>query len=294
MDRIAVTSVLKLPSLIPSITYTQWLAATPPPSCLAESRTGLRSAGRAYTRGSSMTSQAQINANRLNSQKSTGPTSPEGKAASSLNALKSGIHAASHIICGEDPAALQALTAAFLLEFQPTGPNQLALVDTLIAAEWTQRRLRRIEAELWNSRDESLDPTHAEISDFPPDARLPNSPLRHYYPDAIDPFLRIQRRIDGTNRMYLRTLQVLQDLVGAGHARPEPAAQATSPAPEPPSPEGAQPLTPPNGFVPPTPASGQRPPVRPENHESPSKAKPGTAGLRQIGQPATETTHDDR
>ncbi len=40
-----------------------------------------------------MPSQAQIDANRLNSQKSTGPTSPEGKAAASLNALKSGIHA---------------------------------------------------------------------------------------------------------------------------------------------------------------------------------------------------------
>jgi len=115
-----------------------------------------------------MTSHAQIEANRLNSQKSTGPTSPEGKAASSLNALKSGIHATSHIIPGENPAELAALTAAFLLEFQPADPNQLALVDTLIAAEWTQRRLRRIEAELWNSRDESLDPTYAEISDTPP------------------------------------------------------------------------------------------------------------------------------
>src|SRR5713226_8953725 len=114
-----------------------------------------------------MSSQAQINANRLNSKKSTGPTSREGKAASSLNALKSGIHARSHIIPGEDPAELEALTAAFLLEFQPAGPNQLALVDTLIAAEWTARRLRRIEADLWNSRDVGPDPTHAELSATP-------------------------------------------------------------------------------------------------------------------------------
>ena len=51
-----------------------------------------------------MPTQAQLNANRLNAQKSTGPTSPEGKAASSLNALKSGIDAWSHIIPGEDTA----------------------------------------------------------------------------------------------------------------------------------------------------------------------------------------------
>jgi hypothetical protein len=34
-----------------------------------------------------------------------------------LNALKSGIHARSHIIRGEDRAELEALTAAFLLQF---------------------------------------------------------------------------------------------------------------------------------------------------------------------------------
>ena len=51
-----------------------------------------------------MPTEAQINANRLNAQKSTGPTSPEGKARSALNALKSGIDAWSHIIPGEDPA----------------------------------------------------------------------------------------------------------------------------------------------------------------------------------------------
>jgi len=57
-----------------------------------------------------MPTEAQINANRLNAQKSTGPVTPEGKARSSLNALKSGIDAWSHIIPGEDPAELEALT----------------------------------------------------------------------------------------------------------------------------------------------------------------------------------------
>src|SRR5580765_6380030 len=88
-----------------------------------------------------MPTEAQINANRRNAQKSTGPTTPEGKARSSLNALKSGIDAWSNIIPGEDPAELEALTAAFVLHFHRSDPNQLSLVDTLISAEWTQRRL---------------------------------------------------------------------------------------------------------------------------------------------------------
>jgi hypothetical protein len=212
-----------------------------------------------------MSSQAQIDANRLNSKKSTGPITPEGKAASSLNALKTGIHAASHIIRGEDPAELESLTAAFLLQFQPAGPNQLALVDTLIAAEWTARRLRRIEAELWNGRHESRDPTHAALSSTPP-TPIEFPTLGNSSPDALDPFIRIQRRIDATNRLYLRTLQVL---VGAGHARPEPASQPATPAPEPAATKETQPLNPPIDFVPPiASAPGERPPVSHENHES--------------------------
>ena len=81
-----------------------------------------------------MPTEAQINANRLNAQKSTGPTSPEGKARSALNALKSGIDAWSHIIPGEDPAELEALTAAFLQHYRPVDPVQLSLVDTLVSA----------------------------------------------------------------------------------------------------------------------------------------------------------------
>ena len=49
-----------------------------------------------------MSSLRQIEANRLNSQKSTGPRSAEGKAAASMNALKSGIDAQSNIIRGEN------------------------------------------------------------------------------------------------------------------------------------------------------------------------------------------------
>src|SRR5437773_4880201 len=142
-----------------------------------------------------MPTQAQINANRLNAQKSTGPTSPA--AISSLNALKSGIDAWSHIIPGEDPAELEALTAVFVLHFQPADPVQLSLVDTLISAEWIQRRLRRVEAQLWNYQIECLDKnlSHADFLDA---SIRHNSPLGHAFHAAFDPFSRLQRRIDAT------------------------------------------------------------------------------------------------
>jgi hypothetical protein len=202
-----------------------------------------------------MSSQAQLDANRLNSQKSTGPTSPEGKAVSSLNALKSGIDACSEIIKHEDAAALEALTAAFLLRFHPADANESSLVDTLVSAEWTQRRLRRIEAQLWAYQVECLDKnlTHAEWIDA---SIQHNSPLGHSFCDALDPFTRIQRRIDATNRMYLRTLKALQELQTAAEPAEQPSqsvkpvSQPDTPVPEPASRVSIQPLTPPIGFVP--------------------------------------------
>src|SRR3989442_3058098 len=199
-----------------------------------------------------MPTEAQINANRLNAQKSTGPPSPEGKATSALNALKPGIDAWSPIIPGEVPADLESLTEQFLLHYRPADPIQLSLVDTLISAEWIQRRLRRIEAQLWNYQVECLDKnlSHADFIDA---SIQHNSPLGHAYQDALDPFTRIQRRIDATNRMFLRTLKALQGLQAA--ASQSAASQSASQTPattfsEPSSPVAAQPLTPDIGFVP--------------------------------------------
>ena len=87
-----------------------------------------------------MATAAQIEANRLNSQKSTGPRSDEGKAASRFNALKHGIDAASAVIPGEDPAARQALARDYYEKFRPAGPHEIFLLDAAIDADWNRRR----------------------------------------------------------------------------------------------------------------------------------------------------------
>src|SRR5690242_8905852 len=220
-----------------------------------------------------MSTEAQINANRRNALKSAGPTTPAGKARSSLNALKSGIDAGSHIIPGEDPAALEALAAQFHDHYRPADPVQLSLVDTLVSAEWLQRRLRRIEAQLWNYQIDCLDKnlTREEFLDAQIQHR---SPLGHAFQDALDPFSRLHRRIDSTNRMFLRTLKALQDLQAAAPAaqpaappsefteHPAKAAERSpdTPVSEPASPESPELLAPQIGFVPPnSPASSQPP-----------------------------------
>jgi len=144
----------------------------------------------------------QIEANRLNAQKSTGPRSVEGKAVSCFNALKTGIDAKSQIVRGEDPAELQSLTAEYQERWQSATPEQRLLVDTLIDCEWLLRRLRKAEAQLWECYMQK-----AEI--WKPD---PERLLGRAYDRGCDEFSRLQRRIDSTSRNYHRALKELQRL----------------------------------------------------------------------------------
>ena len=98
-----------------------------------------------------MASPAQIAANRLNAQKSTGPRSDEGKAASRFNALKHAANAKSLVIPGEAEDALDDLSASYYEHFQPVGPVEALLVEKIVSADWTQRRMRRLETQVFNA-----------------------------------------------------------------------------------------------------------------------------------------------
>ena len=98
-----------------------------------------------------MATPAQINANRANAQKSTGPRSVEGKSVSRFNALKHGIDAASIVIPGEDPADYEALAAHYLHEFRPQSASESFHVDTMLRADWHKRRLQNVEADLYHT-----------------------------------------------------------------------------------------------------------------------------------------------
>jgi hypothetical protein len=96
-----------------------------------------------------MTSEKQAQANRRNALKSTGPKTPEGKAAVRLNANKHGLRSQEVLLPGEDEEALKELDENLRAELQPVGELETLLVDGIIAAHWRLRRLRRVEAGIF-------------------------------------------------------------------------------------------------------------------------------------------------
>src|SRR5215211_1436233 len=95
-------------------------------------------------------SEERLAANRANAQKSTGPKTREGRAASRMNALKHGLLSQEVLVSGphrpESEAELFALHDRFRNELQPMGPMELMLVDQIVTTHWRLRRVLAAES----------------------------------------------------------------------------------------------------------------------------------------------------
>jgi hypothetical protein len=98
----------------------------------------------------------QFEANRLNAQKSTGPKTPEGRAAVRLNGVKHGLTAETIVLKGESQADFTDMLDSFEAEHDPTTPTEEALVVQLALANWRLRRLYHQEAGFYTCQLQSL------------------------------------------------------------------------------------------------------------------------------------------
>jgi len=96
-----------------------------------------------------MASDKQIRANRRNARKSTGPKTPEGKAAVSLNPLKHGLLSQQTLLPNEDEASLMQLSERLHSQLQPVGELESLLVERIVAAAWRLRRVLAVEAGIY-------------------------------------------------------------------------------------------------------------------------------------------------
>jgi hypothetical protein len=96
-----------------------------------------------------MATRKQIAANRRNAKKSTGPRTPEGKAASARNATKHGLLSRQALLADENESEFVELRIQIHGELAPMGALETVLVNRIAAQQWRLARVPALEAELF-------------------------------------------------------------------------------------------------------------------------------------------------
>jgi hypothetical protein len=197
-----------------------------------------------------MSSPAQIDANRLNAQKSTGPqcrfhsstSTPEGRAAVRLNGVTHGLTAKTLVLKGESEDDFKAVFDSLEAEYEPETPTEETLVAQLAMATWRLRRVYNMEAGYYSKRLNQLD-------EFADDRKLDHSQRLGIAADTdSNPIAMIGRQEARLERTYYRALHELQRLrkereaklalvgespVAQGHALPTKQTTNIQPPPQP-------------------------------------------------------------
>ena len=119
-----------------------------------------------------MSTEAQINANRQNAQKSTGPVTEQGKAAVSQNALKHGLFAVRDVIPTESQQEFELMREQMLAQLAPAGAVESMLAQRAISLAW---RLKRAETMQSQAIEEMLE-SHISSKQWHLGRRTPKDP----------------------------------------------------------------------------------------------------------------------
>jgi hypothetical protein len=111
-----------------------------------------------------MTSFPQIEANRRNALRSTGPKTEDGKRRTRHNAVRHGLTAETVIVPLEDTRDYQAFEAAIIADYDARTAVERELVLRLASLLWRIRRATAIEADLLQIQAEILSDRRLELA----------------------------------------------------------------------------------------------------------------------------------
>jgi hypothetical protein len=103
-----------------------------------------------------MTSLKQIEANRRNALKSTGPKTTEGKESSRCNAVRHGLTAETVLASLENSEDYQVFEEAVISDYNPKTAVERQLILRLVGVLWRLRRATSIETAIFNSETENV------------------------------------------------------------------------------------------------------------------------------------------
>ncbi len=167
-----------------------------------------------------MASEAQIEANRANAQKSTGPRTPEGKAKVAQNAIKHGLFARETVIRGEDEDQFEMFRLLLLKQLTPDSPLEEVLGERVVDLSWRLKRAAKDQSEAFaalyekyaaQAGTQSGDPQDASAANIPaPPGMIGRMILEDFSQNGVlERLLRYERRIENS---LLRTLKEMRGI----------------------------------------------------------------------------------
>jgi len=145
----------------------------------------------------------QFEANRRNSQKSTGPKTPEGKSVVSMNALRHGLRARTVVLPGEDPTEFHQLCDDLQAEWTPQSRTEQFYLEQMAVSQWKLTRMEVVEVNIFKDTD-----AKSQLS-------------------SLDRLWQAECRLERSYSRAQRELQRLQN------SRPQPIEQPEDPPPAP-------------------------------------------------------------
>jgi len=112
-------------------------------------------------------SEKRITANRRNALKSTGPKTPEGKAKTSMNALKHGLRSASMAVpVLENPEDWEVHRSLVVRDLNPVGYLETILAERAAAMLWRLGRVVRYESAVVSNAINDVGKVSGPLGDF--------------------------------------------------------------------------------------------------------------------------------
>jgi hypothetical protein len=185
-----------------------------------------------------MATQKQIDANRRNAQKSTGPNTVEGKAKSRFNALKHGMTAKVAVLPHEDEFSYEELRRSTIESYQPANGAELMLVDLIAINYWRLLRARRVETATLDLHIRAYKGRHG-VSPLP--SMDDDAGIATAFADPHNGLDAINRYQTTVERAYLRAVETIRKMqndrfrrerqIGSVPQRVVPFPQPTTPSP---------------------------------------------------------------
>jgi hypothetical protein len=170
---------------------------------------------------------------RRNALKSTGPRTPEGKAASSKNRLAHGLCSSELLLPGELQSDFDLLRQEVLEAYQPATAEERILTDQLVEATWRLNRARRVETRTYILVNKDafgiLEDEHGPVDDHPDYLKA----LSMLVDDNDAVFRRLHRYVTTIERSYQRAHKMLREAIKRRPAVVPVAVSVPEPAPEP-------------------------------------------------------------